>query len=40
MLSIQRRGTGVMLTWCLIGVSVLYVMYTAGRSALTGILNV
>ena len=37
MLSVQRRGIGVILTWSFIVVSVLYVVYTVGRSVLIGI---
>ena len=40
MLSVQRRGIGVILTWSFIAVSVLYVVYTVGRSVLIGIFNI
>ena len=36
MLSIQRRGTGVLLTWCFIGVAVLYCVYVIGKSVFIG----
>ena len=35
MLTIQRRGTGVLLTWCFIFVAGVYVVYVVGRRTLT-----
>lgn len=35
MLTIQKRGTGVLLTWCFIMVAAVYVIYVAGRHFLT-----